>query len=273
MSDLIDRQAAIRWVKTECNPYGKPTLDFESGEKVIEHLKKMRSAQPDSKETSYTHKALDTISRQAAIDAAEESRRLNHHQDGKAACAHEYEHRHFLKLLRDLPSAQPDWTEIMIQCDNCGHMIHAKREDCKVSAQPEMSFDEWCTDCKEYDKDKHCCPRWNRVIRQTLKDMKEEQPEPSMEQCACCVLSKPEQMWIPCSERLPEEEQTVLVTCSDGGVYIYDRLKACDYEYDDMRFWEDNMGCYQPMEDVIAWMPLPEPYAERRTDDLGGISK
>ena len=50
----------------------------------------------------------DTISRQAAIDAVEESRRLNHHQDGKEACAHEYEHRHFLKILRDLPSAQPE---------------------------------------------------------------------------------------------------------------------------------------------------------------------
>lgn len=73
--------------------------------------------------------------------------------------------------------------------------------------------------------------------------------------------------WIPCSERLPEEEQTVLVTCSDGQVYIYDRLKASDYEYDDMRFWEDNIGCYQPREDVVAWMPLPESYrAERRID-------
>ena len=39
MQDLIYRQAAIRWVKTECNPYGKPTLDFETGKKVIEHLK------------------------------------------------------------------------------------------------------------------------------------------------------------------------------------------------------------------------------------------
>ena len=41
MSDYISRQAAIRWVKTECNPYGKPTLDFESGKKVIEHLEQM----------------------------------------------------------------------------------------------------------------------------------------------------------------------------------------------------------------------------------------
>jgi hypothetical protein len=50
----------------------------------------------------------DLISRQEAIDVVEESRRLNHHQDGKAACAHEYEHRHFLKILRDLPPAQPE---------------------------------------------------------------------------------------------------------------------------------------------------------------------
>ena len=47
MADLISRQAAIRWVKTECNPYGKPTLDFETGKKVIEHLKQMPSAQPE----------------------------------------------------------------------------------------------------------------------------------------------------------------------------------------------------------------------------------
>ena len=47
--DLIYRQAAIRWVKTECNPYGKPTLDFESGKKVIEHLKQMPSAEPERK--------------------------------------------------------------------------------------------------------------------------------------------------------------------------------------------------------------------------------
>lgn len=44
VSDLISRQDAIRWVKTECNPYGKPTLDFESGKRVMEHLEQMPSA-------------------------------------------------------------------------------------------------------------------------------------------------------------------------------------------------------------------------------------
>ena len=47
--DLISREDAIRWVKTECNPYGKPTLDFESGKKVIEHLEQMPSARPEQR--------------------------------------------------------------------------------------------------------------------------------------------------------------------------------------------------------------------------------
>lgn len=42
------------------------------------------------------------------------------------------------------------------------------------SAHP--GLDEWCTDCKEYNKEKHCCPRWNRVIRETLKDAQLERP-------------------------------------------------------------------------------------------------
>lgn len=40
------------------------------------------------------------------------------------------------------------------------------------SAQPDL--DEWCTDCKEYDKEKHSCPRFNRVIREALKDAQPE---------------------------------------------------------------------------------------------------
>ena len=63
----------------------------------------------------------DLISRKTAIDAVEESRRLNHHQDGKEACAHEYEHRHFLKILMALPTAQPE----IIRCKDCKHYYYA----------------------------------------------------------------------------------------------------------------------------------------------------
>jgi hypothetical protein len=49
MDDLISRQAAIRWIKAECNPYGKPTLDYETSCRIMEYLDRMPSAQPERK--------------------------------------------------------------------------------------------------------------------------------------------------------------------------------------------------------------------------------
>ena len=59
--DTISRQAAIRWVKKECNPYGKPTLDYDSGLKVIEHLKKMPSAQSERPKGEWIFNPKDAI--------------------------------------------------------------------------------------------------------------------------------------------------------------------------------------------------------------------
>ena len=50
----------------------------------------------------------DLISRAEAIIAVEKSRQLNHHTDKKAISAHEHEHRHFMRILAELPPAQPD---------------------------------------------------------------------------------------------------------------------------------------------------------------------
>ena len=33
----------------------------------------------------------------------------------------------------------------------------------------------WCTDCREYDQEKHCCHRWSKVIRDTVEEIKLEQ--------------------------------------------------------------------------------------------------
>lgn len=33
--DLISRKALKKAIKTECNPYGKPIIDFESGKRVL----------------------------------------------------------------------------------------------------------------------------------------------------------------------------------------------------------------------------------------------
>lgn len=42
------------------------------------------------------------------------------------------------------------------------------------SAQPDLN--EWCTDCKEYDSEKHHCPRYNRVIREALNGAEPRKP-------------------------------------------------------------------------------------------------
>ena len=62
------------------------------------------------------------------------------------------------------------------------------------------------------------------------------------------------QQWIPCSERLPEEFKRVLC-CTDkeemflACVYIFDNGYTFDNE--ERMMWDG---------DVVAWMPLPEPY-------------
>ena len=41
----------------------------------------------------------------------------------------------------------------------------------KLPSAEEESF-EWCTDCKEYDQEQHCCHRYSKVIRQAFKEMR-----------------------------------------------------------------------------------------------------
>lgn len=42
---------------------------------------------------------------------------------------------------------------------------------------------EWCAGCKEYDYERHCCPRWSKLIRDTVKDLKEQYGIISCREC------------------------------------------------------------------------------------------
>lgn len=75
--------------------------------------------------------------------------------------------------------------------------------------------------------------------------------------------AQPEQKWIPCSERLPEKHgEMYLVTISDGSVYSF----ALQWDINRKRWYLsflNNGEIYiDYIDDVIAWMPLPEPYKE-----------
>ena len=88
--------------------------------------------------------------------------------------------------------------------------------------------------------------------------------------------AQPEQRWIPCSERLPEKGEygKVLVTYIPSGGTLWTTVIIAHYS--------DLMGIAKPSfhignvgkndfinitEQVTAWMPLPEPYREERTEE------
>lgn len=88
---------------------------------------------------------------------------------------------------------------------------------------------------------------WNQCNRSWIKTI-EEQPRVGE--------------WIPCSERLPEEENIMYwTTHEDGSVVMHGFTKKNGFIFN----WEvDDLEKRKRQGDVIAWMPLPlpEPYKE-----------
>lgn len=71
--------------------------------------------------------------------------------------------------------------------------------------------------------------------------------------------------WIPCSERLPEDEQIVIVDI--GSDYGNRRYLFAYYTIDDyMDCWRNANTGFLIWCSVIAWMPLPEQYKENEDE-------
>ena len=110
-------------------------------------------------------------------------------------------------------------------------------------------------DCEELERGKH----WDGHTEKDVTRLLSLSP------------AQPEQRWIPCSKRLPEQYGNYLVSYrtddfeSDIGTFDPDRINsdtgkwsACDANG---FYWVASKGL-----EVIAWMPLPKPYKERREE-------
>ena len=130
-----------------------------------------------------------------------------------------------------------------------------------LEQHPCYNPDEWCKTCKEYNHDKHCCPRYNKVIRNSVEEMKQQKTG----------------HWIPVKFRpLTDEEQEeypdycYMADCPmpDEGEEIlvstkYGRVEKDECGFDDGYYLDS--GC-DWQTDIVAWMPLPKSYEPQESE-------
>lgn len=195
----------------------------------------------------------DTISRQAAIDAIDEI-------ESEVADGDGFQYDKWRRHFCDLPSAEPESCEYW----------DAESNYCALnrpSAQPEPEEFEWCTGCKEYDQEAHCCHRWTKAIRNTVEEIKNAQPEPRWIPVKTRPMDEEEKRYweehyaytfgedydgIMFDCPMPEDGQEVWV-CSKSG-YVWE--DTCEV---DIGFGLEGNGDW---DDIVAWMPFerPEPW-------------
>ena len=176
----------------------------------------------------------DTISRQDALDALDK-------RFDSIPMEQTSEILMLRKDLRELPSAQPERLT-----DDDFETIRIHLSACKERLCNQHRWKE----AEEYQ----------RIIDRFM-EFASEQPEheeldfvqPHKKIDVRLEIGQPEPQWIPCSERLPEYDMCRTLTTINTHVksgYYYKGL-----------FYNDNGDTWKVTDkEVIAWMPLPEPY-------------
>lgn len=72
---------------------------------------------------------------------------------------------------------------------------------------------------------------------------------------------KEERRWIPCAERLPEYDGAYLATIK-GRTITGEYTIIVDLAYRFKHTWSHDYG----IADILAWMPLPQPYKEKNDE-------
>lgn len=82
------------------------------------------------------------------------------------------------ELTFDYPIPDADWDKIMdVEFENTKSITFRTKSGKTVEFAKVSEEFEWCHDCKEYDAERHCCPRWTKVIRKTVEEVKQGRPK------------------------------------------------------------------------------------------------
>ena len=116
-------------------------------------------------------------------------------------------------------------------------MAFSVKECMEIVKQESAEYEECykdCGNCEAYNKEKHHCPKFCKVIKETVKEIEENHND-----------------WIPCSERLPKYGEVVMCYCTNSGITISCITHKGVKPSKSVRFGQHS---------VIAWQPLPQPY-------------
>ena len=118
-------------------------------------------------------------------------------------------------------------------------MAFSVKECMEIVKQEAAAYEECykdCGDCEAYNKEKHHCPKFCKVIKETVKEIEENNNG-----------------WIPCSDRLPKYGEVVMCFCANSGITISCITHKGVKPSKSVRFGQHS---------VIAWQPLPQPYTK-----------
>lgn len=114
-------------------------------------------------------------------------------------------------------------------------------------------------------------PKEHRKIFKSIDDAFETGWNEALSCANMLPSAQPEPHWIPCSERLPEEDTEVLISYryKEGeGDTDHVNIDITSYgttcfggrEIHTLKEWRQPFDYFHANYEVIAWMPLPEPY-------------
>lgn len=108
--------------------------------------------------------------------------------------------------------------------------------------------------CDEMRNRQNECGKWRNETEDEDLKIRADATLSAFIECKLTLDKMPTiepQHWIPCCERLPEEDGLYLITV---------KRKYVEGEYVSAARFADGVICYQYVGDIVAWMPLPEPY-------------